>query len=88
MRRYTHLFRPLQFIVIYGSAIAFWYMFLPTHWLEFLARLSIAMVSIFIIFIIASYIVGFIVRILRKRYKWARTVFMKPQSQRSYRRVK
>ena len=88
MVRYKHLFRPLQFIVIYGSAIAFWYMFLPTHWLQLIAKLSIATVILFIMFIIMSYIVGFIVRILRKRYRWARTVFMKPQSIRSYRRVK
>ena len=78
MFRYKHLLKPLQFIVIYGSAIAFWYTFLPEHWLSFLARLSITMVVIMIMFVIASNIVGMVVRLLRKRYKWARRVFMKP----------
>ena len=77
MFRYKHLLKPLQFIVIYGSAIAFWYTFLPMHWLSFLARLSVTIVVIMIMFVLTSYIVGMIVRMLRKRYKWARRVFMK-----------
>lgn len=78
MFRYRHLFRPLQFIVIYGSAIAFWYTFLPEHWLTFLARLSITLVVVMLMFVVASYVVGTLVRIMRRRYKWARRVFMKP----------
>ena len=78
MFRYKHLLRPVQFVVIYGSALAFWYTYLPEHWLTLLAKMSGVMVGIMVMFILSSLIVHFIIKALYKRYKWARRVFMKP----------
>ena len=77
MFRYKHLLRPVQFVVVYGSALAFWFMFLPEHWLSFLAKMTVATASIMLMFIASSFIVRFINKALYRRYKWARRVFMR-----------
>lgn len=72
------MMKALFTLFLYVSTISFWYMTLTEHQLLFILSVPIWTLIAIFIFVITFYIVNIIVRILRKRYRWARRVFSYP----------
>ena len=62
------------FIIV--SAIGFWYVLLPSHLQALLGTMIIALPIWFVIFVVMERIMAYIVTRLRKKYKWAKRLFI------------
>ena len=58
------------------SAIGFWYVILPSHWHELILTMIIALPIMIIVFVVMERIIALIVTRLRKKYKWAKRLFI------------
>lgn len=75
MRGYIVLGRT---IMLYGSALGFWYLVMPDHWVKLIMMMVIFGIIFGISFIIIGNIVNYVIKRLRRRYKWAKQVFINP----------
>jgi hypothetical protein len=78
MRRYKHILGFGRTLFIWCSAIGFWYMVMPVHYIDLIVRMITFGIIFGIAFIIIGNVVAFTVSLLHKRYKWARVVFNNP----------
>ena len=61
------------------STIGFWYLILPDHYLTLILYLSVSMIIAIPVLAILNYCISYLVIALRKRYTWARKVFINPR---------
>ena len=79
MRRYRHILGFGRTLFLWGSAIGFWYMVMPVHYVDLIIKMVTWGIIFGIAFVIIGNIVGLLVTILRKRYSWAKIVFNNPR---------
>ena len=79
MRRYRHILGFGRTLFLWGSAIGFWYMVMPVHYVDLIIKMVTWGIIFGIAFVIIGNIVGLLVTILRKRYNWAKIVFNNPR---------
>ena len=79
MRRYRHILGFGRTLFLWGSAIGFWYMVMPVHYVDLIIKLVTWGIIFGIAFVIIGNIVGLLVTILRRRYNWAKIVFNNPR---------
>ena len=58
------------------SALGFWYVILPSHWQQLVLTMIIAMPLMIVVFVVMERIIALIVTRLRKKYKWAKRLFI------------
>ena len=79
MKRYKHILGFSRTLFVWCSAIGFWYMIMPVHYVDLIIKMITLAIVFGIAFIIIGNVVGFIVSLLYKRYKWAKIVFTNPK---------
>ena len=79
MRRYRHILGFGRTLFLWGSAIGFWYMVMPVHYVDLIIKMVTWGIIFGIAFVIIGNIVGLLVTILRRRYNWAKIVFNNPR---------
>ena len=71
--------RLLVKLFLITSSIGFWYMILPDHYLTLIFYLISAMLIMIPVLAVLNYVVSALVMFLRKRYTWARRIFIDPR---------
>ena len=79
MRAYRHILGFGRTLFLWGSAIGFWYMIMPSHYIDLIISMITWGIIFGIAFVIIGNLVGFTVGLLYKRFKWARIVFNNPR---------
>ena len=66
-------------LFLWGSAIGFWYMIMPKHYIDIIVQMITWGIIFAIAFVIVGNLMSGLVRLLYKRFSWARWVFTNPR---------
>lgn len=78
MGRFKHLIRPFIRLFILMSAIGYWYIILPQHYIALILHLFLWSTVLLVSFWILGNLTTVAIKRLRRRYKWARELFINP----------
>ena len=86
MYRRNHIIRYGTKAFLYASAVGFWYLIMPDHYIQLITNIIIYGIIAMIFMVICTNVIAMAIKILRKRFKWGRRLFRNPQTMnRNYR---